>query len=62
MKFLRWIKDALVETLNQTWTLLGMFTAWCVLDGSARTVIGQAIIFSLVVWLLTLYLREGGDE
>ena len=62
MRFLRWIKDALVETLNQTWTLLGMFTAWCVLDGSARTVIGQAIIFSLVVWLLTLYLREGGDE
>ena len=62
MKFLRWIKDALVETLNQTWTLLGMFTAWCVLDGSARTVIGQAILFALVVWLLTLYVREGGDE
>lgn len=62
MKLVRWIKDSFVETLNQTWTLLGMFTAWCVLEGSAKTVIGFAILFSLTVWLLTLYIREGGDK
>lgn len=62
MKLLRWIKDSFVETLNQTWTLLGMFTAWCVLEGSAKTVIGYAIIFALAIWLLTLYVREGGDK
>lgn len=62
MKLLRWIKDSFVETLNQTWTLLGMFTAWCVLEGSAKTVIGFAIMFSLALWLVTIYLREGGDK
>lgn len=54
---MKWLKDAFVETLNQTWTLLGMFIAWCVLEGSAKTVVGGAIIYSLIVWLLTLYVR-----
>jgi hypothetical protein len=62
MKLLKWIKDSFIETLNQTWTLLGMFTAWCVLEGSAKTVIGYAIVFALAIWLLTLYVREGGDK
>jgi hypothetical protein len=62
MKLFKWIKDSFVETLNQTWTLLGMFTAWCVLEGSAKTVVGGAIVFSLAIWLLTLYVREGGDK
>lgn len=54
---MKWIKDAIIESLNQTWTLLGMFIAWCVLDGSAKTVVGYAIIYSLGVWLLTLRVR-----
>lgn len=62
MKLLRWIKDSFIETLNQTWTLLGMFTAWCVLEGSAKTVVGFSILFSLSLWLVTLYVREGGDK
>lgn len=52
-----WVKDAFVESLNQTWTLLGMFVAWCVLTGSARTLVGYAILLSLSVWLLTIKLR-----
>ena len=52
-----WVKDAFVESLNQTWTLLGMFVAWCVLTGSARTIVGYAILLSLSVWLLTIKLR-----
>jgi hypothetical protein len=52
-----WIKDAFIESLNQTWTLLGMFIAWCVLEGSAKTVVGYAITLALAVWLLTIKLR-----
>jgi len=62
MKLLRWIKDVIVESLNQTWTLLGMFVAWCVLTGSARTLVGYAILISLVIWLITLRLREPLDK
>lgn len=62
MRLLRWIRDSFVETLNQTWTLLGMFVAWTVLEGSAREIVGYAIIWSLLVWILTLRIREGGDK
>lgn len=58
MRFLIWAKDIFIESLNQTWTLLGMFIAWVLLEGSARTVVGYAIMWSLTVWLLTLRLRE----
>lgn len=58
MKLLKWVKDAIIESLNQTWTLLGMFVAWVLLEGSARVVVGYAIIFSLGLWLITLRLRE----
>jgi hypothetical protein len=58
MRFLIWAKDVIVESLNQTWTLLGMFIAWVLLEGSARTVVGNAILFSFGVWLITLRLRE----
>jgi hypothetical protein len=57
-----WVKDAFVESLNQTWTLLGMFVAWCVLTGSARTIVGYAILLSLSIWLLTIHLRESLDS
>lgn len=58
MKLFKWIKDSFLETLNQTWTLLGMFIAWCVLEGSAKTVVGAAIVWSLAIWLLTIYVRK----
>ena len=62
MGFFRWLKDAIIESLNQTWTLLGMFIAWVLLEGSARQVVGYAILFSLVVWLITLRVREPLDD
>lgn len=58
MNLFRWIKDAIIESLNQTWTLLGMFIAWVLLEGSARTIVGYAILWSLAVWLITLRVRE----
>lgn len=62
MGLFKWIKDSFIETLNQTFTLLGFFVAWVVLEGSARVVVGYAIVWSLVVWLITIRIREKEDE
>jgi hypothetical protein len=57
-----WIKDKFREMLNQTFTLLGMFIAWAVLEGSAKTVVGFAILWSLIVWLFSMKFREEKEE
>ena len=49
------------DILDQQWTLLGMFIAWVVLDGSAKTLVGYAIIGTLVVWAVTYPLRNRED-
>jgi hypothetical protein len=51
MKFLN-------DLIGQIWTLLGMFVAWIVLEGSAKTVVGWCIIMSLVIWIITFPLRN----
>ena len=53
-----WLVEAFVETLNQLWTLLGMFAAWLVLEGSAKTIVGYAIILVLALWLITIRIRN----
>jgi hypothetical protein len=46
------------DLLGQLFTLLGMFIAWLVLEGSAKTVVGWAIIASTVVWVASYPLRN----
>jgi hypothetical protein len=58
----KWIKDWFLEILNQTFTLLGMFIAWVVLDGSAKTVVGWAILWSTFIWLISMGIREKQEE
>jgi hypothetical protein len=58
----KWMKDKVREILNQTFTLLGMFIAWAVLEGSAKTVVGFAILWSLIVWLFSMKFREEKEE
>lgn len=48
----------LADVLNQIWTLLGMFIAWVVLDGSAKVFVGWAIVWSTVAWIVTYPLRN----
>jgi multisubunit Na+/H+ antiporter MnhE subunit len=55
---MKWIKGIFVETLNQTFTLLGFFTAWVLLEGSAKQVIGGATLGALAIWLLSINVRE----
>ena len=52
------MKKFLNDLLGQAWTLLGMFVAWLVLEGSAKTVVGWAIIGTTVVWMITYPLRN----
>jgi hypothetical protein len=51
MKFLK-------DIIGQVFTLLGMFIAWLVLEGSAKEVVGWAIIGTTVVWMITYPLRK----
>ena len=50
MKFLKALVKDLVE---QAWTLLGMIVAWLVLEGSARELVGNLIIATLLIWVVT---------
>jgi hypothetical protein len=50
------------DMIDQLWTLLGMFIAWVVLDGSAKTIVGYAIIGTLVAWTITYPLRNRDDD
>ena len=56
--FLKWCKDAIIETINQLFTLLGFFTAWICLTDTAKTVTGWATIVVFVIWILTISLRK----
>lgn len=50
------------DMLDQVWTGLGMFVAWLVLDGSAKTVTGYAIIATTLFWAITYPIRNPKDE
>jgi ABC-type multidrug transport system permease subunit len=54
----RLIKNIFNDLLDQAWTLLGMFIAWVVLDGSAKVVVGYGIIATMVLWILTGPIRN----
>jgi len=53
-----WIKKLTKELLIQTFTILGFFIAWFSMTGSARQIIGLAILGSLIIWLLTINFRK----
>jgi hypothetical protein len=56
------MKNFFSDIANQLWTLLGMFIAWVVLDGSAKTVVGYAIAGSTIIWGITYKLRNPKDD
>jgi hypothetical protein len=56
--FLGWIKDAILESINQVFTILGFFIAWLTLTGTARDIVGVATVAALAVWLITIPLRK----
>jgi hypothetical protein len=56
------MKKLLSDIANQLWTLLGMFVAWVVLEGSAKTIVGYSIVICLIIWTVTLNLRNLKDD
>ena len=59
LKFIgKWVIDALKESIAQIFTILGFFIAWFTLTGTAQDIVGIAIIVSLAIWLLTIYIRD----
>lgn len=57
-KVFKKIQAILKESVAQIFTLLGFFIAWLTLTGSAKDVVGIAILFSISVWLLTINWRD----
>jgi hypothetical protein len=52
------MKNFLSDIANQLWTFLGMFIAWVVLEGSAKSVVGYFIIITLFAHIVTFRLRN----
>lgn len=56
------IKALFADLANQIWTFVGLFSAWLVLTGSAKTVVGDATLISLFLWIATFRLRNPKDK
>ena len=57
-----WFITIIKETLNLSWTLVGLVIATLTLTGSAQQVTGLATLITLVVWLLTIGFRKDKDN
>ena len=57
-KIWSWFIEAIKETLNLSWTLVGLVIATLTLTGSAQQVTGLATLITLVIWLLTIGFRK----
>ena len=55
---IKWFKDAGMELIAQAFTLLGFFIAWLTLTGSARDIVGIAVLATTIIWLITIPLRK----
>ena len=58
-KLWSWLIEAIKETLNLSWTLVGLVIATLTLTGSAQQITGLATIITLGIWLLTIGLSKG---
>lgn len=56
------IKSLFKDMIDQAWTLLGMFVAWVVLEGSAKDVVGMLIWITLGIWVITFPLRYEKED
>ena len=53
-----WFIEIIKETLNLSWTLVGLVIATLTLTGSAQQITGLATLVTLGVWLLTIRFRK----
>jgi len=53
-----WLIEIVKETLNLSWTLVGLVIATLTLTGSAQQITGIATLITLLIWLLTIGFRK----
>ena len=58
----QFLKDISKDFFSEIWTFVGLFSAWLVLTGSAKTVIGEVTLISFVAWIITLYIRNPKEK
>jgi hypothetical protein len=56
------MKKFLGDMASQIFTFVGLFCAWLVLTGSAKQVVGYAILISTFLWMVTYPLRNHEDK
>lgn len=57
-KIFNYIVEAIKETLNLSWTLVGLIIAVLTLTGSAAQITALATLITLIIWLLTIKFRS----
>ena len=55
---MKWLKRYVSAVTAYTYTYVGLLIAYFTLDGSAKKVTGLLIIVGVLVWLITLPLRD----
>ena len=58
----QFFKDISADFFSEIWTFVGLFSAWLVLTGSAKTVIGNVTLISFIIWIITLRIRNPKDK
>lgn len=56
-----WLKKYVVAMTGDIWTYVGLGIAYFTLDGSAKIVTGYLILSGLVIWLISLPMRDDND-
>jgi hypothetical protein len=57
-KVWKWLVEGVRETLNLSWTLIGLIISILTLSGASRTITFYATIITLAIWLLTIRFRK----
>lgn len=58
---MKWLKTYLREITGETYTFVGLLIAYFTLDGSAKKVTGIIVLVGLLIWLVTLPIRQDKD-
>lgn len=55
---MKWVKKYVAAITADTYTYVGLLIAFFTLDGSAKKVTGLLIIVGVVIWMVSLPLRD----
>jgi hypothetical protein len=58
---MNWVRKYAVTMSGDIWTYVGLLIAYFTLDGSAKKITGVLIIGGLLIWLVTLPIRDTDD-